>query len=118
MAKKGKQKSKSLFEPAHLFHLFQFRDSIMDDCTGLAEREISAAINQGLDKNFYAFVNEFRVEEVKTRLVDTKYGHLTILSIAFEAGFNSKATFNRIFKAYTGISPKAYQEANGIKRSQ
>ncbi len=80
--------------------------------TGLAEREISNALNQQLKKNFYAFVNEFRVEEVKQRLVDEKYAHLKILSIAFDAGFNSKATFNRIFKEYTSQSPKSYRSAN------
>ena len=77
--------------------------------TGLAEREISNALNQQLKKNFYAFVNESRVEEVKTRLADAQYAHLKILSIAFDAGFNSKATFNRVFKEYTGTSPKPYQ---------
>ncbi len=80
--------------------------------TGLAEREISNALNQQLKKNFYAFVNEFRVEEVKKRLADAQYAHLKILSIAFDAGFNSKATFNRIFKEYTGTSPKSYQAVN------
>lgn len=80
--------------------------------TGLAEREISNALNQQLKKNFYAFVNEFRVEEVKKRLLDTQYAHLKILSIAFDAGFNSKATFNRIFKEYTSESPKSYRSAN------
>lgn len=80
--------------------------------TGLAEREISNALNQQLKKNFYAFVNEFRVEEVKQRLLDEKYAHLKILSIAFDAGFNSKATFNRIFKEYTSESPKSYRSTN------
>lgn len=78
--------------------------------TDLAERDISAALNQQLKKNFYAFVNEFRVEEVKKRLKDPQHEHLKLLSIAFDAGFNSKATFNRIFKEYTGESPKAYRE--------
>lgn len=78
--------------------------------TDLAERDLSAALNQQLKKNFYAFVNEFRVEEVKKRLKDPQHEHLKLLSIAFDAGFNSKATFNRIFKEYTGESPKAYRE--------
>lgn len=77
--------------------------------TKIPEKEISAALNQQLGKNFYTFINEYRTVEVKKRLNDSKNDHLTILSIAFDAGFNSKATFNRIFKAATGQSPKDFR---------
>lgn len=77
--------------------------------TQVPEKEISAALNQQLGKNFYTFINEYRVKEVKSRLHDPKYDHLKLLSIALDAGFNSKATFNRIFKATTGQSPKDFR---------
>ena len=86
----------------------------LSEFTGVSDREISTTINQALGKNFYAFVNGYRVEEVKQRLVDPQFAHLAILSIAFDAGFNSKPTFNRIFKEYTGQSPKAYRERTKI----
>ena len=78
--------------------------------SGLSEKEISLTINRHFEKNFYTFVNEFRVEEVKARFTDPGNAHFTILSLALDAGFNSKATFNRIFKSYTGQSPKAFRE--------
>jgi len=78
--------------------------------TGLSSREISAALNQHFEKNFYTFVNEFRVEEIKQKLRDPNSQHLTILSIALDAGFNSKATFNRIFRSYTGTSPRTFRD--------
>ncbi len=77
--------------------------------THLSEKEISSALNQHLMKNFYYFINEYRVEEVKQRLEDSRYDHLKILSIAFDSGFNSKATFNRFFKKLTGKSPREFR---------
>ena len=75
----------------------------------IPERVISTAINQELGKNFFQLINEYRVEEVKERLTDSENDHLKILSMAFDAGFNSKASFNRVFKAYTGRTPKDYK---------
>ncbi|MBX2874805.1 MAG: helix-turn-helix domain-containing protein [Saprospiraceae bacterium] len=77
--------------------------------TQIPEKEISAALNQRLGKNFYTFINEYRTIEVKNRLLDPNYDQHTLLSIALDAGFNSKATFNRIFKAATGQSPKDFR---------
>ncbi|MBX2874631.1 MAG: AraC family transcriptional regulator [Saprospiraceae bacterium] len=83
----------------------------------ISERVISNAINQELGRNFFQFINEYRVDEVKERLKDPKNDHLKILSLAFDAGFNSKASFNRVFKAYTGQTPKAYKTASSPKNT-
>ncbi|MBK7394395.1 MAG: AraC family transcriptional regulator [Chloracidobacterium sp.] len=69
---------------------------------------LSYAINKGFDKNFNDFINEYRINEVKSKLRDTDDD--TLLGIAFDCGFNSKATFNRAFKKFMGVSPKEYQE--------
>lgn len=76
--------------------------------TRLAPKLISAVLNQHLHKNFNSFINEYRVEEVKRRLTDPVYEHLTLTGIAFECGFNSQATFQRTFKQLTGVSPGEY----------
>lgn len=78
----------------------------------LSERTISGVLNGNLNKNFYQFVNEYRVKDVQEKLKDPKNSHLKILSLAFDAGFNSKATFNRLFKAYTGLTPKEFKLQN------
>lgn len=70
---------------------------------------VSYTLSQSLGKSFRDVVNDYRVEEVKQRLGDPAWTHLSILGIALESGFNSEASFYRIFKKYTGQSPKAYQ---------
>ncbi len=70
--------------------------------------QLSKVINAGFGKNFNDFVNGYRVEEVKNALSDPSFSHFSILGIAFECGFNSKATFNRVFKKVTGHSPTEY----------
>ena len=72
---------------------------------------LTQVINGLLGKNFYTFINEYRIEEVKKLLVDDEYAKFTLTSIAFEAGFNSKSSFNSIFKNSTGMTPSQFKEA-------
>lgn len=76
----------------------------------IPSKHISQTLNQFVGKNLNDFVNEYRVEDVKQKLLDEKYDHLTILGIAFEAGFNSKATFQRIFKKIVKLSPSEFKK--------
>jgi AraC-like DNA-binding protein len=72
---------------------------------------LSEVINEHMGKNFYQLVNEYRIEEAKKRMTDKKYARLTILAIAYDSGFNSKSSFNTIFKEYTGMTPSEYQRS-------
>ena len=75
-------------------------------------RHLSQVINEHLDQTFYDFVNRYRVEEFKKRIVDPRYKNYTVLSIALDCGFNSKSSFNRIFKKVEGCTPTEYLRAN------
>ncbi|MBK7872510.1 MAG: AraC family transcriptional regulator [Saprospiraceae bacterium] len=70
---------------------------------------LSEVINQEFEVNFFDFVNNYRVEAAKKLLLDPKQQDLKILAVAFEAGFGNKATFNRVFKKYTGITPSDFR---------
>ena len=69
---------------------------------------VSKVINQGFQLNFNDFINHHRVEAVKQKLQAGEQQNQTLLGIALDCGFNSKATFNRAFKKHTGLSPKEY----------
>jgi len=71
---------------------------------------LSFIINKGLNKNFNDFINEYRVEEVKRQLKDPEKSQYSILAIAFDCGFNSKATFNRVFKRIAGKAPSNFRK--------
>jgi AraC-like DNA-binding protein len=75
--------------------------------TGIPQKTISAVLNQHAGKSFNEFVNQYRIEELKKRLLKSQ-SHLTITGIAFECGFNSQATFQRTFKQFTGVSPTEF----------
>lgn len=74
---------------------------------GIPANQCSFIINRQFGLNFFHFVNRARVEECKRLLRDTRPTP-TILSAALAAGFNSKSTFNSIFKQYEGITPSVY----------
>lgn len=71
---------------------------------------VSDIINRGLGQNFNDYINRYRVETIVKRLSDSNYSHLSILAIALDNGFNSKATFNRVFKKITGKPPSEYRK--------
>ena len=68
--------------------------------TGIPRHYITQVLNEYHGRNFFTFINEYRIKEVIERFSDPKYNNYTILAIALDAGFNSKTTFNAIFKEY------------------
>ncbi|RAV55319.1 helix-turn-helix domain-containing protein [Mucilaginibacter rubeus] len=76
--------------------------------------DLSRIINVGMGKNFNDFINEFRVRETARKMRDPAHAHLTLLGIAYESGFNSQRTFNRVFKEMTGKTPAEYK--NSLKK--
>uniref|UniRef100_UPI003218E5F0 helix-turn-helix domain-containing protein n=1 Tax=Chryseobacterium sp. TaxID=1871047 RepID=UPI003218E5F0 len=82
----------------------------------VSTHQLSQTINQGLNTNFYKFVNAYRIKEVKKKLKDPEFEKYSILGIAFESGFNSKSTFNKIFKEETGITPSEFKKSESIKK--
>lgn len=75
---------------------------------GSDQRSVSHVLNHHLSHSFNAFVNHHRIEEVKRRMVASDHEHLTLSGIAFECGFNSQSTFQRVFKQITHLTPKEY----------
>ncbi|MCE7996100.1 MAG: helix-turn-helix transcriptional regulator [Roseivirga sp.] len=74
----------------------------------ISVNHLSQIINEQLHKSFFDFVNTYRVEEVKRLLSESRHEQLTLLAIAYDSGFNSKSSFNSIFKKITGVTPSQY----------
>jgi AraC-like DNA-binding protein len=71
---------------------------------------LSQVINEQLGRNFFDFINGYRVEAAKQRLSRPEAGHVKIITVAFDCGFNSLATFNRVFKNLAGQTPSDFRK--------
>ncbi|MEM6264537.1 MAG: helix-turn-helix transcriptional regulator, partial [Bacteroidota bacterium] len=81
---------------------------------GTTTHALSQAINSQFGKSFFDLVNEYRVNHVKRLLVDPDKQAFTFLALALESGFNSKSSFNRVFKQHTGMTPSEFQKAHAV----
>lgn len=79
--------------------------------TQLPQKTISAVLNQHLQKSFNEFVNEYRIATFKEKIAAAQQEQFTILSLAFDSGFNSLPTFQRAFRNNTGMSPREYMNS-------
>lgn len=71
---------------------------------------LSEVLNSRLNQNFFDFINKYRIEEFKIQCILKANSHLSIMGIAYNCGFNSKASFYRAFKKFESMSPSAYIE--------
>lgn len=84
---------------------------------GVTQHRLRSLINRTLGyKNFSAFVNAYRIDDVKVALTDPKNAHLPILTLALDCGFNSLSSFNRIFKLSENMTPTEYRNASKLSK--
>ncbi|NDV16204.1 helix-turn-helix domain-containing protein [Muricauda sp. TY007] len=82
--------------------------SMLAKLLNIKPKELSTKINQNCHQNFYDLINSYRVEAFKHRLKSPERDQLSLLGHAYECGFNSKSTFNHVFKKFTQITPSQY----------
>ena len=90
--------------------------SDLSEMLNIPSSHLSQILNTELNTNFYDFINEHRVKEMKECLFNPGYQNFTILAIAYEVGFSSKTSFNRIFKKHTGKTPSEFMKQNSIRK--
>ncbi len=101
--------------------LFKNSELSLDELAGrlgINSNTLSQVINSMEQRNFYDYINDFRVREFKRIVLLPENSKFTLLSIAFEVGFNSKTSFNRNFKKATGLSPREYCQQEKIQLSR
>ena len=74
----------------------------------ISPNHLSQVINENLNKNFFDFINGYRVELIKQKMLNSENSSLSLLGMAYESGFNSKSCFNSVFKKMTGLTPSKY----------
>ncbi|MFA6402710.1 MAG: helix-turn-helix domain-containing protein [Salinivirgaceae bacterium] len=84
----------------------------LSEMVNISKHHLSQIINEKVGKNFFDFINEYRVNELKQKLSDPSLQNLTLMALATDSGFNSKATFNAAFKKITGLTPSMYKKVN------
>ena len=104
------QRLLQLLQEEKLYRDAQLSMDTLAKKTNLSNGYLSKIINHKEGKNFYDFVNAFRVTEVKAHLNNADYAHYSILGIGLEAGFKSKSTFNAVFKKMTGMTPSQFKK--------
>lgn len=102
---------KNEVETSRLFEDPELDLKTLSEKLNLHTHELSRIINTALKKTFNDFISEYRVLEVIRKMQDPGSDKMTLQGIAFDAGFNSKSSFNRIFKQMTGKSPQEYKVA-------
>lgn len=81
--------------------------NVADDLN-ISVNHLSQVMNEQLGKSFFDFVNGYRVEEVKRLLKESRHEQFTLLALAYDSGFNSKSSFNHVFKRITNSTPSEY----------
>lgn len=76
----------------------------------ISRQYLTQVINERMECNFNDYINAFRVEEFKQRSKNKEYKNYTLLALALDSGFNSKTSFNTIFKKHTGMTPSQYRK--------
>ena len=105
------QKLLQLLQEEKLYQNAQLSMDTLAEKTDLSNGYLSKIINQKEGKNFYDFINGYRIAEVKANLTNPDFAHYSIFGIGLEAGFKSKSTFNAVFKKMTGMTPSVYKNS-------
>lgn len=78
----------------------------------ISARHLTEVLNKEIGCSFNDFINAYRVEEVKRRMLSPENTHFSLLALALDSGFSNKSSFNRVFKKHTGMTPTAFLANN------
>ena len=95
-------------------HAYLNSDLTLDELaerTGTSAKKLSQFINDHYQQNFFDFVNSFRIEEAKRIMKTATDPKLTVLEVMYQSGFNSKSSFNNLFKKKTGLTPSEFRKS-------
>jgi AraC-like DNA-binding protein len=98
----------SVIENEKLYLVLKFNIDDLASRLELSRHKVSRIINTKENRTFYNSINKYRGNHLQQMLDDPNNLRCTILALGLESGFNSKASLNRIFKDFTGLTPKQH----------
>ena len=104
------EKIQKYMEDTEIYTDFDLNLKDLSEALKISPRRLSFLINTYFGKNFMSFVNEYRIKKAMFRLANPEDEGETILEIMYEVGFNSKSSFNTLFKKQTGFTPSEYKK--------
>lgn len=110
-SKEFKEKLENLFQEKQIYKQQNLSLREVAEMLNITDKKLSNYINTYLNTTFYEFVNSYRILHFKEIIMQKNSNNLTLLAIAFDSGFNSKATFNRVFKQKEGITPLQFKKS-------
>jgi len=105
-----KQKLHEVVVEQQLYKEEDLSVGIIAEKMGITEKQLSGLFNKELATSFYDYINLCKVNAFKERIKQGDAQSLKLITVAYESGFHSKATFHRIFKKYTGLTPSQYKQ--------
>ena len=84
---------------------------------GFPAKKVSQVINESFAQNFFDYINTFRIREAERLMLESDDPKLTVLEVMYASGFNSKSSFNTVFKQKTGVTPSAFKKAAQVRRT-
>ncbi len=104
---------KQLLEKDKLYLNAELSLKVVTDLLNTNTKYLSQVVNHQAGLNFQQFINLYRVEEAKRKIVNDSLSNLTLYGIALQCGFKNKSTFYKVFKEITGSTPKDFVRTNG-----
>ena len=105
------QKLILLMEEEKIFKQIKLTLGELAEMISISSHNLSEVINTKTGMNFLDFINRYRIEEVKKEIIKPENDNLTLLAVAMDVGFNSKSSFNTLFKKYVGLTPSKYRDS-------
>lgn len=117
-----KEHQKNMYQTKLIEHMDQQKSYLDPELTitefseqlNIPSYYLSQIINERLDCNFLDFVNQYRIATAKKKLRNDSLAHFTVMSIAYESGFNSKTAFYAAFKKNVGVTPSQFRKQGDL----
>ena len=100
----------ALMEEEKLYRTPEVKLEYLASMLSIPKQKLTQVLNEYMKTSFYEILHSYRLKDFKRRLAEDSKMEYTLLGHAFDSGFQSKSSFNKLFKEYCGITPSQYRK--------